>query len=176
MNRVVGGTSVPASQVPWHAVIAQIGTEDQLLQDLLIGGGSLVTSKLILTAAHLFWLNSRNGIRCPKNIRDQEKLSGRSCHDLANGCPNGCERKLESDIQVYLGVTNLLDDNLRGLAVEKVIFYPEFDKHSLSNDLTDGHDLAAVRLACSVTPSPTIQPVCLPQPGQGNIQQIMWNL
>ena len=168
--------SVPASQVPWHAIIAKIGTEDQLLQDLLIGGGSLVTNNLILTAAHLFWLNSRNGIRCPKKIRDQEKLSGASCHDLASGCPNGCERKLESDIQVYLGVTNLLDDDLRGLAVEKVIFYPEFDKYSLSSNLAGGHDLAAVRLACSVTTSLTIQPVCFPQPAQGNIQQIISNL
>ena len=100
--RVVGGAPIKSADAPWHTIVALEGL-GELDFTRILGGGSLVTPRLVLTAAHLFWTNSIDGRVCPKHARDL--MTAKECHDLKGGCPKGCRRETSDSVQLYFGVT-----------------------------------------------------------------------
>jgi secreted trypsin-like serine protease len=159
--RVVGGASINISDASWHTIIAR-NVVGKLDDSNMLGGGNLITTRLVLTAAHVFWSNSGKHHVCPKKIRELE--SAEACHSLVNGCPDGCHRVTESSIELYFGVSNLEKDQLKAYKIDHLYFHPGYNKKSLTNDISDGHDIAILRSSQPVELSPSIQPICLPHP------------
>eukprot|EP00092_Neocalanus_flemingeri_P094841 GFUD01120628.1.p1 GENE.GFUD01120628.1~~GFUD01120628.1.p1 ORF type:complete len:755 (-),score=146.20 GFUD01120628.1:34-2277(-) len=159
--RVVGGAGINVTEAPWHTIIT--GQASGVLKAVnVLGGGNLITTRLVLTAAHLFWSNSRNRQVCPKEVR--ELKSARACHDLENGCPGGCHRVPQTSIELFFGVTDIRYDQPKAYTVAGLHLHPGYNKVSLTNDLSDGHDLAILMTNLPVKLSPTVQPICLPHP------------
>ena len=59
--RVVGGKNINATDVPWQPIIS-INENGVLDASRIIGGGNLITPRLVLTAAHIFWANSKSAV------------------------------------------------------------------------------------------------------------------
>ena len=163
--RVVGGESINVTDAPWHAVITS-GGNGMLMASNMLGGGNLITTRLVLTAAHLFWSNSRNRRPCPKEMRELESAS--ACHALENECPRACGRVMKESIEIFFGVTEMKYDQPIGHKISHLHFHPGFNKRSLSNDISDGHDIAILRTSIPVELSPSVQPICLPHPNLEN--------
>ena len=56
--RVVGGASINISDASWHMIISR-NVRGKLDPSNILGGGNLNTTRLVLSAADLFWSNSR---------------------------------------------------------------------------------------------------------------------
>jgi len=166
--RVVGGRSINASDASWHSIVTR-NANGVLDSSTILGGGNLITKNLVLTAAHLFWGNSRSRHVCPKKVRKLKYAE--TCHQLEDGCPTGCLRVTEASIELYFGVSQLKTDNIQPYKISKIYFHPGYNKESLSNDVALGHDLAILRTINPVTLSPSVQPVCLPIPGLMGIDE-----
>ena len=160
--RVAGGNNINSLSAPWHSVITSGKNEGTLVLENMLGGGNLITTRTVLTAAHIFWGNSRNGHVCPKEARELQ--SAEECHALKNGCPKGCSRVTESTIALFFGVTDIVNDKPKAFTISQLQFHSGFNRKSISNDIGDGHDLAILRTSMTIELSPTIQPICLPHP------------
>merc|ERR1712106_210599 len=158
--RVVGGANTNSLSAPWHSVITSGKNEGTLVIENMLGGGNLITTRIVLTAAHIFWGNSRNGHVCPKEVRELQ--SADECHALKNGCPKGCYRITESTVELFFGVTDIVNDKPKAFTISKLQFHSGFNRKSISNDIGAGHDLAVLRTSLTIELSPTIQPICLP--------------
>ena len=166
--RVVGGRSINASDASWHSIVTR-NANGVLDSSTILGGGNLITKNLVLTAAHLFWGNSRSRHVCPKKVRKLKYAE--TCHQLEDGCPTGCLRVTKASIELYFGVSQLKTENIQPYKISKLYFHPGYNKKSLSNDVALGHDLAILRTINPVTLSPSVQPVCLPIPGLMGIDE-----
>ena len=81
----------------------------------VLGGGNLITTRLVLTAAHLFWTNSNKGRVCPKAVRELE--SAHECHSLKKGCPEGCHRITDTSIELFFGVSDPEQDKPQSYSI-----------------------------------------------------------
>ena len=160
--RVVGGAPIKSTDAPWHTIVALEGS-GELDFTRILGGGSLVTPRLVITAAHLFWTNSLKSQVCPKHVRDL--LTAKECHDLKGGCPKGCRRVASDSVQLYFGVTEAVGALLPPpYAIDGIELHPGYNKQSISNNVIDGHDIAIVRTNLNVEFHQTVQLICLPTP------------
>ena len=160
--RVVGGAPIQATDAPWHTIVALEGA-GELDFTRILGGGSLVTPRLVITAAHLFWTNSIKRHVCPKYARDL--MTTEECLGLKGGCPKGCRRVASDSVQLYFGVTKAVGDLLpTPYTVDSIELHPGYNKQSISNDVIDGHDIAIVRTNQIVKFYQTVQLICLPTP------------
>ena len=157
-HREVGGAPIKSTDAPWHTIVALEGVGELNIR----GGGSLITPRLVLTAAHLFWTNYDDGRVCPKYARDLQ--TAEECHGLKGGCPTACYRVTSDRVRLYFGVTSMDEQLPAPYTIDIIEFHPGWNKQSISNDLIDGHDMAIVRTNQNVEFSQTVQPVCLPNP------------
>jgi len=128
-NRILGGRPSQKNRYPW---MARFGYKKRNH----ICGGSLISSRWILTAAHC--------------VTD--------CDD--NG--NNCEDRQSSDFKVFLGDHNkdILEGQEIKMNISEIIVHPDFKRRGLV------HDVALLKLFKEVDftndAHPHIRPICLP--------------
>ena len=121
-----------------------------------------MTSKLVITAADLFWANSRSRHICPEDARRLQ--TAEECLRMRRGCPRGCHRVTVNSVQLFFGVSSIDQDLQVGYQIDEIKMHPGYNKHSIHNDIARGHDIAILRVSTQVQLNAAIQPVCLPTP------------
>jgi len=128
-NRILGGRPSQKNRYPW---MARFGYKEKNH----ICGGSLISSRWILTAAH-----------CVE-----------SCDDDGNNCVD----RQSSDIKVFLGDHNkdILEGQEKKMDISKIFVHPDYERRVLV------HDVALLKLIKEVDFTNDahrhIRPICLP--------------
>ncbi|KAL0100204.1 hypothetical protein PUN28_019554 [Cardiocondyla obscurior] len=135
-QRVMGGNSTGIFQYPWMALIAyDTGRPNPEFRC----GGSIISSRYILTAAH-----------CVTSLPGGLSLIGVRVgdHDIDK------ERDCETDLN---GLEILCAEKYQDFGVDSVIFHPEYTRTKLQNDI------ALIRLNSTIDFRPrNVKPICLP--------------
>lgn len=133
-DRIIGGTVPTLGELPFMALVGY--TQKRVPFTQFMCGGSIITSRYVLTAAHCINLDSSFTL---KTIRVGE---------LNLTTEIDCE-KLEPEYEVCA-------DKYVDLDVEKTIPHPKFNTNSLKNDI------ALVKTKIAMTFTDYVQPICLP--------------
>ena len=65
-------------------------------------------------------------------------ISIRQCHQTGS-CPRGCHRLHPDDVNVYIGVSDLVARRGRGLSVTDIVLHPGWNLASMTNDIKQVH-------------------------------------
>ena len=151
-----GGETWCAKRSPWNAVLEEVSREPDTIE--VFCGGTIISSKHILTAAHCVWSNIDG---CSKDWINLN--ASRDCN--VNNCRiDGCHRIENDYLTVALGVTSV-KQNVEKHSVSKIFIHPGWNKTAYFD--TRGNDLAILELKNPITEwTDSVQPACLPDPVQ----------
>ena len=76
--RVVEGKESCADNAPWHAIIERKEKRQEIIKNHC--GGSLVSSKFVVSAAHCFWKNQDSRRICEEPFLS---MTAEECHRLS---------------------------------------------------------------------------------------------
>jgi len=175
---IICGSNSCAQLAPYHAVI-QFTTRgrvkrDEVQRSITVSkdskevapfcGGTLVSETHIITAAHCLHSNRES-----RSVCSVPQLTAQECRP---NCPIGCHRVLASEIQVYLGLTNLMEPEGVPYSVAQIHLHPGWELGSRDNGILKGHDIAILELSRKVSLSDSVWPACLPSVDiQGLLQE-----
>jgi len=132
-DRITGGEIATVGQFPWMALLGYILQGVDLAQFLC--GGSIITHKYILTAAHCINIDSRFKLEIVR--------LGELNLETVPDCETDGKKKICADPHI-------------DLAVDKTIPHRSFNNVTLENDI------ALVKIKGRISFTDFIQPVCLP--------------
>ncbi|XP_059044974.1 phenoloxidase-activating enzyme-like [Achroia grisella] len=138
-NKIVGGSNTAIDQYPWAALIEYVPLNTTLIkQNLLLCGGSLISSKYVLTAAHCFFMSE--GLVKPEYVRLGEyntTNNGKDCVEVEGG-----------------GID--CTDPVVIIEIKRYIHHPQYMFYESKNDI------ALIQLKKSAPYTDFIRPICLP--------------
>ncbi|XP_050356536.1 phenoloxidase-activating enzyme-like isoform X3 [Nymphalis io] len=137
-NRIFGGNETAIDQYPWLTMLEYRGTKDNKIK--LFCGGSLISSKYVLTAAHCV-VGGILAEGTPVNVRLGE-------YDTANNV----------DCVEVEGGGQDCNDPLIIVPIEKIIPHRDYNPDSPLRR----HDIALLRLKDEAPYTDFIRPICLP--------------
>ncbi|XP_072931539.1 venom protease-like [Epargyreus clarus] len=135
-DRIAGGREADMDQFPWTAFI-KLGFIDGNKKNYFVCGGSLISSRIILSAAHCFVYGDSELDEVEVTLAEYDT------------------RTFPRDCVAFPGKDTVCIDNLR-IPVDTVLIHPTFDPQYLINDI------ALVRLVDAVPYTRYIRPICLP--------------
>lgn len=122
---IVGGHSVDIAKVPWHAgIYRRRSSRDNDFENIC--GGTVISSKLVVTAMHCFW-DKENGR--PANVRDFKVAVGKSKRELDADEDNKIQEFSVDRIHYeksYMDVNGLYDGDIVILELDQYIYYTNF--------------------------------------------------
>ncbi|XP_041971598.1 phenoloxidase-activating enzyme-like [Aricia agestis] len=137
-NRIYGGNATAVDQYPWLVIIEYMGRDNKIK---LLCGGSLISSKYVLTAGHCVKgpvLNIGNPINARVGDYDITK-SGPDCVEVEGGSED-------------------CSDGEQVIPIEETIPHELYDPKSALRR----NDIALIRLKIMVPYTDFIRPICLP--------------